>query len=285
MLMNVWAWLNGKKAHIAGALASKLCEPKAVLLAPEIVDAALRTMDPTEAVKSWFALEQQIGSDWGAALTLTRFLLGDDHAAADAASLLGSAVRATMISALIHQRPEIDVEGLWLQIVDATGRLEQVETVRLVRSRARLGVIAAIDYGGARIGVALSDVARTMALPHATYERRSRAADAEWFRRLASEYQVSLFVVGLPVHLDGRESQESRAARQFGQWLAAETETPCVLFDERFTTAEAEETLRGQRLTAKQRKARRDMLAAQILLGDFLASGCRGQETPGALDD
>ena len=145
--------------------------------------------------------------------------------------------------------------------------------------------MAAIDYGGVRVGVALSDEGRTMSLPHATYQRRSSVADAEWFRRLAKEYQVTLFVVGLPVHLDGRESQESRAARQFGQWLTAETNVPGVFFDERFTTAEAEEALRGRALTAKQRKARRDMLAAQILLRDFLASGCRGQEAPGGLDD
>ena len=147
------------------------------------------------------------------------------------------------------------------------------------------GVAAAIDYGDVRIGVALSDADRTMALPHATYERHSAAADAEWFRRLAREYGVTLFVVGLPVHLDGRESQKSRAARQFAQWLTAETGLPCVFFDERFTTAEAEEALRGRGLTAKRRKARRDMLAAQILLRDFLASGCKGQEAPGGLDD
>jgi putative Holliday junction resolvase len=146
-------------------------------------------------------------------------------------------------------------------------------------------VIAAIDYGGARIGVALSDEQRTMALPHATYLRQSAVADAEWFRRLVREYQVTLLVVGLPVHLDGRESRESRAAREFGRWLTAESGVAVVFFDERFTTAEADEELRGRGLTARQRKTRRDMLAAQILLRDFLAGGCRGQETPGGLDD
>ncbi len=138
--------------------------------------------------------------------------------------------------------------------------------------RPSRGVVAAIDYGGVRVGVALSDEGRTMALPHATYPRTSQAADAAWFRRLVKEYQVTLFVVGLPVHLDGRESQESRAARQFGQWLTAETRVPGVFFDERFTTAEAEEVLRGQGLTAKRRKparhARRADSAARL-------SGCR----------
>ena len=147
------------------------------------------------------------------------------------------------------------------------------------------GPVAAIDYGDVRIGVALTDAERTMALPHATYERRSAAADAQWFRRLVQEYRVTLFVVGLPVHLDGRESQKSRTARQFAQWLTTETGVPCLFFDERFTTAEAEEDLRGRGFTARQRKARRDMLAAQILLRDFLAGGCQGHEAPGGLDD
>jgi putative Holliday junction resolvase len=124
-----------------------------------------------------------------------------------------------------------------------------------------------------------------MSLPHATYERREPKADAQWFRRLAGDYAVKLWVVGLPVHLDGRESQKSREARAFAQWLTAETGVPVVFFDERFTTAEAEEELRTRGLTAKARKARRDMLAAQILLRDFLASGCQGQEAPSGLDD
>src|SRR6266480_4046 len=99
------------------------------------------------------------------------------------------------------------------------------------KSPAKQGVVAAIDYGDVRIGVALTDGERTMALPHATYERRSAAADAHWFRRLVQEYRVTLFVVGLPVHLDGRESQKSRAARQFAQWLTTETGVPCLFFD------------------------------------------------------
>lgn len=147
------------------------------------------------------------------------------------------------------------------------------------------GVVAAIDYGSVRVGVALSDPERTMALPHATYERRAPAADADWFRRLVADYRVSLFVVGLPVHLDGGESQQSTAARRYATWLAEETQRPVVFFDERFTTAEAEEGLRERGLTAKQRKARRDMLAAQILLRDFLAGGCQGQEAPRGLSD
>lgn len=151
--------------------------------------------------------------------------------------------------------------------------------------RAPHGVAAGIDYGEVRIGVALSDSLRTIATPFVTYRRQSVSADAQWFRRMVAEQRVELFVVGLPVHLDGRESQQSRAARQFGAWLAETTGVAVSFFDERFTSAQAEEHLRAAGLTAKRRKDRRDMLAAQILLTDFLACGGRSQESPGPLDD
>ena len=75
-----------------------------------------------------------------------------------------------------------------------------------------------------------------------------------------------LWVVGLPVHLDGRESDKSREARRFGQWLAGVTSLPVELFDERFTSVQAEELLMTAELTSKQRKQRIDKLAAQIML-------------------
>ena len=147
------------------------------------------------------------------------------------------------------------------------------------------GVVASIDYGHVRIGVALSDSQRSIATPHKTYTRRNLQNDADWFRRLTHDCRVTLFVVGLPVHLDGRESGKSLEARKFGQWLAAETGVAVAYYDERFTTVEAEEQLLAAGLTSKRRKARRDMVAAQILLRDFLESGGKSQDSPGPLDD
>jgi putative Holliday junction resolvase len=152
-------------------------------------------------------------------------------------------------------------------------------------SHTTQGRIAAIDYGTVRIGIALSDPERSIASPHEIYTRRDRAADERYFRNLAVAENVAQFVVGLPAHLDGRESQKSREAREFGEWLAEKTGIPVDYFDERFTTAEAETTLTAAGLTSKRRKARRDMLAAQLLLAAYLESGCRGQIQPGGLDD
>jgi putative pre-16S rRNA nuclease len=134
--------------------------------------------------------------------------------------------------------------------------------------------LAGIDYGTVRIGVAITDTERRIASPLVNYTRRGPTAEAEFFRQLTKQEQIACFVVGLPVHLDGRESQKSTEARQFGKWLADITGKSVVFFDERFTSSEAEQALAGAELTKKQRKARLDKLAAQILLTAYLEAGC-----------
>ena len=147
------------------------------------------------------------------------------------------------------------------------------------------GRIAGIDYGTVRIGIAISDPGRTIASPYENYTRRGLEQDAQRFRRLVAEEGVTRFVVGLPVHLDGGESQKSVEARQFGQWLAETTGLPVEYYDERFTTAGAEEFLLDAGMTRKRRKRRLDLLAALIMLAAYLESGARGQDDPGPLDD
>lgn len=145
------------------------------------------------------------------------------------------------------------------------------------------GRVAAIDYGTVRIGVAVSNASRTLASPLENYTRRDAERDAEHFRRLAAEEKIALFVVGLPVHLDGHESQKSLEARAFGKRLAEWTGVQVVYFDERYTTVEAERLLSTAGLTKKRRKERLDKLAAQILLSAFLESQHQGREAPGSI--
>lgn len=133
--------------------------------------------------------------------------------------------------------------------------------------------IAGIDFGTVRIGVAIADTEVRMASPYENYNRRNKRLDAEYFQKLVSREAIDLFVVGLPVHTDGSESQKSREAREFGKWLAEQTHTRVEFFDERFTSVEAEQILDNAGLTKKQRQARRDQLAAQILLTAYLEAG------------
>jgi putative Holliday junction resolvase len=140
------------------------------------------------------------------------------------------------------------------------------------------GRVAGIDYGTVRIGIAVSNPERTIASPLENYTRRNLDQDAQRFRRLAADERIALFVVGLPIHLDGGESQKSTEARHFGQWLAETTGIAVEFFDERFTSHEAEQFLLAAEMTKKRRKKRMDMLAAQILLTAYL-------EGPGTGDD
>lgn len=152
-------------------------------------------------------------------------------------------------------------------------------------SETSAGRVAAIDYGTVRIGVAVTDARRTLASPLENYTRRDLAADARHFRELAERERIVLFVVGLPVHLDGHESQKSLEARRFGDWLHVATDRPVEYFDERFTSAQAEQLLLAAELTKKRRKERLDKLAAQILLSSWLEAGQRGNDSPGGLED
>ncbi|MEQ8847665.1 Holliday junction resolvase RuvX [Botrimarina sp.] len=146
------------------------------------------------------------------------------------------------------------------------------------------GRIGGVDYGTVRIGVAIGDLEVGMASPLEVYTRRSERLDAEHFATLAREERLVRWVVGLPVHLDGGESQKSLEARRFGKWLAEKTGVGVDFFDERYTSAQAEEHLLAANLTKKRRKARLDALAAQILLTAYLESGAKGQDDPGGIE-
>lgn len=153
------------------------------------------------------------------------------------------------------------------------------------QSEPASGRIAGIDYGTVRIGIALSDPGRTIASPHENYTRRGTEQDARRFQRLACEEDVTLFVVGLPIHLDGNESPKSIEARQFGQWLGEATGVRVEFFDERFSSNEAERFLLEANLTKKRRKKRMDMVAAQVVLSAYLESQTTESEGAWALDD
>ena len=92
-------------------------------------------------------------------------------------------------------------------------------------------------------------------------------------------------MVGLPLHCDGRAGDSAEGARRFGAWLGELTGLPVVYIDERFTSVEAGELLRGANLTNKKRKKRLDAVAAQILLSNYLERGQIGTDRNEALED
>lgn len=141
-----------------------------------------------------------------------------------------------------------------------------------------------VDFGTVRIGLAVTDADRRIASPLVTYARRGTEKDREFFQKLVEQEEVGALVVGLPVHLSGHEGQKAHQARQFAQWLGQITNLPVYFADERFSTVEAEQFLLDAKLTSKRRKARRDRVAAQILLQTYLDAGCPADAVPGPLD-
>jgi putative Holliday junction resolvase len=141
-----------------------------------------------------------------------------------------------------------------------------------------------IDYGRARIGLAVSDPDRKIAFPLATRQRASRDQDAAYFRKVIADESIGGLVLGLPVHNDGSEGRAAAEVREFGRWLGGLTELPVAYWDERFTTVEAESALWEAGLTHKKRKERRDRVAAQLLLQAYLDAGCPADPAAGPLE-
>lgn len=132
------------------------------------------------------------------------------------------------------------------------------------------GRIAAVDYGSVRIGIAICDPDWILASPLTVHPASNWRDDGEYFRRLVRDERIAGFVVGLPIHCDGGESQKSIEARRFARWLTEETDLPVRMFDERFTTADAKQRLNPGGYTKGKEKKRIDAVAASVVLESFL---------------
>lgn len=136
----------------------------------------------------------------------------------------------------------------------------------------KVGRILALDLGGKRIGLAISDELGITAQGLETLERRGRRDDIEYLRRLAAARGVTAFLVGDPLHMSGDPSRQGDYTREFAAELARKTGLPVEFRDERWTSREAERTLRGSGVAEGSRKAAIDRLSAVILLQSYLDS-------------
>lgn len=143
-----------------------------------------------------------------------------------------------------------------------------------------MGMILGIDYGTKRVGVAVSDREQRYSSPLYNHQRQGLQGDARFFKKVVAEFRPVGFVVGLPLHMNGSESQKSSEARQFADWLSQITGLPHTFQDERLTSYQAESLLMTTDFTKKQRKERMDKLAAQILLQAWLDRHGKPSEFP-----
>lgn len=149
----------------------------------------------------------------------------------------------------------------------------------------RAGRLLGIDFGTVRLGLAVTDPSQQFASPYENYTRRTQVLDAKYLQQVVREERIVGLVLGLPLHLDGRESDKSRETREFAKWLVSTVSLPLVFFDERFTSTEAARQLAQSGLSRQKRKQRLDMLAAQLLLAGYLESTrCDANRDFGSID-
>jgi putative Holliday junction resolvase len=134
------------------------------------------------------------------------------------------------------------------------------------------GRVMALDVGGRRIGVALSDSTRVLATPLTTLRAEPRARVLAEIAALVERNDVTALVVGLPLTLSGEIGPQAQLVQSFAEELRAALKVPIYMFDERLTSVAAERLMQDLGIKPERRKARIDEVAASIILQDFLDS-------------
>lgn len=130
--------------------------------------------------------------------------------------------------------------------------------------------VMALDYGDARIGIALSDPLKILAKPYETYHRTTETDDFEHLKQIIKEQDVDIIVVGLPLNTEGEEQDTAIKVRAFCEKLKNFVNLPIKFMDERMSSVVADEILKQTEKDWKKRKANLDAVSAMVILQDYL---------------
>jgi putative Holliday junction resolvase len=117
---------------------------------------------------------------------------------------------------------------------------------QLLTPKNQPATILALDYGRARIGLAIASAEARLAKPLATLERINRNEDMRRLRELAREQGVTQIIVGLPLRLDGSHGEMAEEASRFAERVRKQIGVPVEMVDERLTSWEAQRLLEEQ---------------------------------------
>lgn len=131
-------------------------------------------------------------------------------------------------------------------------------------------IIAAVDLGKARTGIAVCDKSEMLASPYTVIEEKYMPKCIEKVADAVKQANAQLIVVGLPKNMDGSEGESAKNARAFAAELEKLTNIKTCMHDERGTTITAHNYLNTTNTRGKKRKAVVDAVAATIILQDFL---------------
>ncbi len=137
------------------------------------------------------------------------------------------------------------------------------------------GRVLGIDYGRARVGLAVTDALGLAAHPIGAIEHRGEAALFERLSALIEEREVVRIVLGLPLNMDGSKGPAAREVERFAERLGARFGLPVDLWDERLSSREVEAQLEARGIGWRKRKKRRgriDAGAAALILTEWMRS-------------
>jgi putative Holliday junction resolvase len=133
-----------------------------------------------------------------------------------------------------------------------------------------MGRLLGLDYGEKRIGIAASDPLQIIASPREVLHRTTIDADIDHIARIVEEDEVEAFVVGCPFNTDGTRNKMVERVEAFVAELTVRCPIPVHWVDETYSSQEAEEILRMESYDWRKRKPKIDMVAAQIILRNYL---------------
>lgn len=133
-----------------------------------------------------------------------------------------------------------------------------------------MGRLLAIDYGEKRLGLAISDPNQIISKPLKTLILSDSKYIYNELEKIISDYEIQKLIIGLPVGMNGKNTQQTRKVKAFREFLQNKIDIPIILFDERLSSVSAKKSLISQGVKTGHNKSKIDQTAAAIFLQHFL---------------
>ena len=132
-----------------------------------------------------------------------------------------------------------------------------------------MGRILGVDYGDTRIGLAISDYTKRIAFPYETIKNKNPAYLIDFFKKLISKKEIDCLVIGLPLGMNGKDTDQTKKVRTFAKSLKV-LDISIYFQDERLTSVTAKKSLIEENIKTGYMKDKIDERAASIFLQQFI---------------
>jgi putative Holliday junction resolvase len=140
------------------------------------------------------------------------------------------------------------------------------------KNKVQAGTVLAFDFGERRIGIAVGEHLINNANALMTIDNESNEVRFAAITQLINEWQPKLLVVGLPLSLDGSETEVTQLCKKFARRLNGRFNLPVIMIDERYSSTEASQLLNESGIKGRAQKAMLDQVAAQTILRSYFDS-------------